>query len=143
VNNAAPPIRDFHFLEQSSADFMQFVQQTLHITLETARQLLPLLSKGGHFLHISTKYLVEPVRGFSHYLTVKAAQEALVQALALEFRDHEFIVARLPRILTDQTNLAFDFDPPMHPGEVARDAILAMLQAHDDNYRAVNLFELE
>ncbi len=141
VNNAAPPIRDLQFLEQDNLHIAQFVQQNLAITLETARQLLPLLSKGGQFLHISTKYLAEPVRGFAHYLTAKAAQEALVQALSLESRDHEFIVARLPRILTDQTNLAFDFDPPLHPGEVAREAITALADAQDgENYRVVNLF---
>lgn len=144
VNNAAPPIRDLQFLEQDNAHLQQFVQTNLAITLETARQFLPLMGKGGRFLHISTKYLVEPVRGFSHYLTAKAAQEALVQALALEFREQEFIVARLPRILTDQTNLAFDFDPPLHPGEVARDAILAIMEPNPkDNFRIVELFERE
>lgn len=141
VNNAAPPIRDLQFLEQDNLHIAQFVQQNLAITLETARHLLPLLSKGGQFLHVSTKYLVEPVRGFAHYLTAKAAQEALVQALSLESRDHEFIVVRLPRILTDQTNLAFDFDPPLHPGEVAREAILSLVDSKQDgNYRVVNLF---
>jgi hypothetical protein len=84
---------------------------------------------------------VEPVRGFAHYLTAKAAQEALIQALSLEFRDQEFIVARLPRILTDQTNLAFDFDPPVHPGEVARDLILALTNGGEGNFRMVNVFE--
>jgi NAD(P)-dependent dehydrogenase (short-subunit alcohol dehydrogenase family) len=142
VNNAAPPIRDLQFLEQDNAHFLQFVQQNLAITLETARQLLPLLTHGGHFLHISTKYLVEPVRGFAHYLTAKAAQEALIQALSLEFRDLQFLVARLPRILTDQTNLAFDFDPPQHPGEVAREALMAVMEpAKSGNFRVVELWE--
>jgi NAD(P)-dependent dehydrogenase (short-subunit alcohol dehydrogenase family)/acyl dehydratase len=144
VNNAAPPIRDLQFGEQDNAEILRYVAQNLSITLETARQLMPLLSKGGQFLHISTKYLVEPVRGFAHYLTAKAAQEALIQGLALEHRDHAFIVARLPRILTDQTNLPFDFDPPRHPGEVAMEAILALSGAGEgDNFRVVELFERE
>lgn len=142
VNNAAPPIRDLQFEEQDNAHFQKFVQQNLAITLETARHLLPLLSTGGQFLHVSTKYLVEPVRGFAHYLAAKASQEALVQALSLEFRDIRFTVARLPRILTDQTNLAFDFDPPLHPGAVARDAILAAANSAEmGNFKVVNLFE--
>jgi NADP-dependent 3-hydroxy acid dehydrogenase YdfG len=140
VNNAAPPIRDLHFTEQDNAELLRFVTQNLCITLETMRQLLPLLAKGGQFLHISTKYLVEPVRGFAHYLTAKAAQEALVQALALEHRDHEFIVARLPRILTDQTNVPFDLVPPRHPGEVAMEAIFALPQQGENNFRVVDLF---
>jgi NAD(P)-dependent dehydrogenase (short-subunit alcohol dehydrogenase family) len=119
------------------------VAQNLSIALETARQLLPLLAKGGQFLHISTQYLAKPVRGFSHYLTAKAAQEILLKALALEFGDHTFIVARLPRILTDQTNLPFDFDPPQHPGEIAKQVILALAQQEGlENYREIHLFEL-
>jgi NAD(P)-dependent dehydrogenase (short-subunit alcohol dehydrogenase family) len=142
VNNAAPPIRDLQFLEQDNAQFLEFVQQNLAITLETSRQLIPLLARGGHFLHISTKYLVEPARGFSHYLAAKAAQEALVHGLALEFRKVHFLVARLPRILTDQTNLPFDFDPPKHPGEVARDAILAMIEPFEaGNFSLVDLWD--
>ncbi len=141
VNNAAPPIRDLQFLEQDNAEILRFVAQNLSITLETARHLLPILAKTGQFLHISTKYLVEPVRGFAHYLTAKAAQEALIQALALENRDPEFIVARLPRILTDQTNLPFDFDPPRHPGEVAMEAIAALeRRGGGDNFRVLELF---
>jgi NADP-dependent 3-hydroxy acid dehydrogenase YdfG len=144
VNNAAPPIRDLQFAEQSNADWLQFVQQNLAIALETARHLIPLLAPGSQFLHISTKYLVVPVRGFSHYLAAKGAQEAFIQALALEYRDHEFIIARLPRMLTDQTNLPFDFDPPRHPGEVALEAILALADRHpSDNFRVINLFTFE
>lgn len=140
VNNAAPPIRDLYFLEQTNADLLAFVQQNLAITLETARQLLPLVPAGGHFLHVSTKYVAAPVRGFAHYLAAKAAQEALVQALALELREQVFTVVRLPRILTDQTNLAFDFDPPLHPGEVAQAALASILAEADDNYRLVDLY---
>ena len=119
VNSAAPPIRDLFFLEQGNEEFLEFVRLNLSISLETARSLLPLVERGGRFLHVSTTYLSNPVRAFSHYLTAKHAQEGLVQALSLEFRDVDFLVARLPRILTDQTNLPFDMDPPRHAGEVA------------------------
>jgi NAD(P)-dependent dehydrogenase (short-subunit alcohol dehydrogenase family) len=143
VNNAAPPIRDAQFLEQSNADFLAFVQQNLSITLETARHLLPILRPQGQFVHISTKYLVTPVRGFAHYLSAKAAQEALMEGLSLEFRDNAFLIARLPRILTDQTNLAFDFDPPLHPGTVAMSLIETMTAGEFEHFRAVNLFDQE
>jgi NAD(P)-dependent dehydrogenase (short-subunit alcohol dehydrogenase family)/acyl dehydratase len=141
VNNAAPPIRDLLFLEQGNADIQGFVNQNLAITLETARNLLPLVPKGGQFVHISTKYLATPARGFIHYLAAKAAQEAIVQGLSLEFRLVEFVTTRLPRILTDQTNLPFDFDPPARPDDVARALVLAIASPLENgNFRLLELY---
>ncbi len=139
VNNAAPPIRELQFLEQSNADVLAFCKQNLAITLETARHLMPLLRDGGRFLHISTHYLTSPVRGFSHYLAAKGAQEGLVRGLAEEFRKTEFVVARLPRILTDQTNLPFYFEPPADPGKIAHDLILALSTHTEGNFRLLEM----
>ncbi len=141
INNAAPPIREIQFLEQSNAEVLEFVRQNLRITLETARQMIPLLRAGGQFVHISTQYLTKPVRGFSHYLTAKAAQEGLIRALAEEYRAIDFVVVRLPRILTDQTNLPFSFSPPSQPWVVAR-AILDKLGSPGvENFRLIDLSE--
>ena len=139
INSAAPPIRELQFLEQSNDDLLEFTRQNLKITLETARHLLPLLRTGGQFLHVSTQYLSSPVRGFSHYLTAKAAQEGLIGALAQEYRDTEFIVARLPRILTDQTNLPFSFKPASPPWKVALDLLRLVKAPGIDNFRLIDL----
>jgi NAD(P)-dependent dehydrogenase (short-subunit alcohol dehydrogenase family) len=128
--NAAPPIRDLLFLEQDNAHFLQFLQSNMAILLNTARQLLPLMPEKGTFCLISTKYLDEPQRAFSHYLSSKAAQESLTSSLSMEFRQLHFANARLPRILTDQTNLPFDFDPPHDPNLVAKALVQAIL-AHE------------
>jgi NAD(P)-dependent dehydrogenase (short-subunit alcohol dehydrogenase family) len=140
VNNAAPPIRELQFLEQDNADVLSFCSQNLAITLETARHLLPLLREGGQFLQISTRYLAVPVRGFAHYLAAKGAQEGLIRGLAEEFPKTEFIVARLPRILTDQTNVPFSFDPAANPGKVAHELILAMKNRGPDNFRLLEMY---
>ena len=140
VNNAAPPIRELQFLEQDNADIAGFCAQNLAITLETARHLLPLLREGGQFLQVSTRYLAAPVRGFTHYLAAKGAQEGLVRGLAAEFRNTEFIVARLPRILTDQTNVPFSFDPAANPGNVAHELILALKNRGPDNFRLLEMY---
>ncbi len=140
VNNAAPPIRELQFLEQDNADIADFCAQNLAITLETARHLLPLLREGGQFLQVSTRYLAAPVRGFAHYLAAKGAQEGLVRGLAQEFRNAEFIVARLPRILTDQTNVPFSFDPAANPGNIAHELILALKNRGPDNFRLLELY---
>lgn len=140
VNNAAPPIRELQFLEQDNADIVSFCAQNLAITLETARHLLPLLRDGGQFLQVSTRYLAAPVRGFAHYLAAKGAQEGLIRGLAEEFRKTEFIVARLPRILTDQTNVPFSFDPAAHPGAVAHALILALKNRGAENFRLLEMY---
>jgi NAD(P)-dependent dehydrogenase (short-subunit alcohol dehydrogenase family) len=140
VNNAAPPIRELQFLEQDNADIVSFCAQNLAITLETARHLLPLLRDGGQFLQVSTRYLAAPVRGFAHYLAAKGAQEGLIRGLAAEFRKTEFIVARLPRILTDQTNVPFSFDPAANPGNVAHELILALRNRGPDNFRLLEMY---
>jgi NAD(P)-dependent dehydrogenase (short-subunit alcohol dehydrogenase family) len=140
VNNAAPPIRELQFLEQDNADIVSFCAQNLAITLETARHLLPLLREGGQFLQVSTRYLAAPVRGFAHYLAAKGAQEGLIRGLAEEFRKTEFIVARLPRILTDQTNVPFSFDPAAHPGSVTHALILALKNRGAENFRLLEMY---
>jgi NAD(P)-dependent dehydrogenase (short-subunit alcohol dehydrogenase family) len=140
VNNAAPPIRELQFLEQDNADILSFCAQNLAITLETARYLLPLMPEGGQFLQVSTRYLAAPVRGFAHYLAAKGAQEGLVRGLAQEFRNTEFIVARLPRILTDQTNVPFSFDRAANPGHIAHELILALKNRGADNFRLLELY---
>ncbi len=119
VNNAAPPIREFLFLEQGTADILAFCARNLAITRETARHLLPLLLTGGQFLQVSTRYLAAPIRGFAHYLAAKSVQEGLVRGLAEEYPNTQFIAVRLPRILTDQTNVPFSFDAPANPRSVA------------------------
>ncbi len=140
VNNAAPPIRELQFLEQNNSDIVSFCAQNLAITLETARNLLPLLREGGQFLQVSTRYLAAPVRGFAHYLAAKGAQEGLIRGLAEEFRRTEFIVARLPRILTDQTNVPFSFDPAANPANIAHQLILALKNRGPDNFRLLEMY---
>jgi NAD(P)-dependent dehydrogenase (short-subunit alcohol dehydrogenase family) len=140
VNNAAPPIRELQFLEQGNADILSFCAQNLAITLEAARHLLPLLREGGQFVQVSTRYLAAPTRGFAHYLAAKGAQEGLLRGLAEEFRNTQFIVARLPRILTDQTNLPFSFDAPANPGSVAHTLILALRNRGQENFRLLEMY---
>ncbi len=141
VNNAAPPIRELQFLEQGNADVLAFCARNLAITLEAARNLLPLVREGGQFVQVSTRYLAAPTRGFAHYLAAKGAQEGLVRGLAEEFRNVRFVVARLPRILTDQTNLPFALEPPANAGTVAHDLILALCQHHGPaNFRLLEMY---
>ncbi|MDP9083630.1 MAG: SDR family oxidoreductase [Pseudomonadota bacterium] len=140
VNSAAPAIRELQFAEQSDEELLEFVRLNMAITLHTSRYLLPLLREDGQFIHISTKYLATPARGFSHYLAAKSAQEGFIRALAEEHRGVDFVIARLPRILTDQTNLPFSFEPPSDPRAVARKLLESAGERIDSNFRRLDLY---
>jgi len=140
VNNAAPAIRELQFAEQNDEEILEFVRLNMAITLHTSRYLLPLLREGGQFIHISTKYLATPARGFSHYLAAKSAQEGFIRALAEEYRGVDFVIARLPRILTDQTNLPFSFERPADPRDVARKLIELAVERSGSNFRRLDLY---
>ncbi len=62
VNNAAPPIREFLFLEQGNGDILALCARNLAIILETARHLLPLLRTGGQFLQVRSNQCFVLVR---------------------------------------------------------------------------------
>ncbi|MBS0614805.1 MAG: SDR family NAD(P)-dependent oxidoreductase [Proteobacteria bacterium] len=126
ISNAAPAIADARLVEQSDEDILAFTHRNLAITLTTVRRLLPHLHRGGQFVHISTCYLSVPVPGFTHYLAAKGAQEGLIQALAQEARELQFVIARLPRMLTDQTNAPFSTGRLASPIQVAC-ALIAQL----------------
>lgn len=141
VSNAAPPIPEARLVEQRDADILAFAGRNLTITLNTLRPLLPHLQRGAQFVQISTHYLSEAVPGFAHYLAAKGAQEGLIQALAQEFRTVEFIIARLPRMLTDQTNAPFSPQRLAHPGELARRLIRELTVRSGPQFRRIDLAE--
>jgi len=140
VSNAAPPIPEARLVEQRDADILAFAGRNLAISLNTLRPLLPQLPRGAQFVQISTHYLSEAVPGFAHYLAAKGAQEGLIQALAQEFRTVEFIIARLPRMLTDQTNAPFSPQRLAHPGELAR-RLIRELTRSGPQFRRIDLGE--
>jgi len=119
VLSASPPIRSEFFLEQSDEEFHQFLQTSLKLITVPLRQFLPRLAPNGIVLFVSSVYVTEQPPQFSHYLTAKAAGEALVQSLAREFPERLFLTARLPKMLTDQTNAITKVSDVRDPREVA------------------------
>ncbi|HMP81268.1 MAG TPA: SDR family NAD(P)-dependent oxidoreductase [Verrucomicrobiota bacterium] len=138
ISNAFPQIGAKSFLEQDSVEFMQFLNQSVAATVTLFRELIPLMNKGGVVVLVSTIFTTEPKPQFAHYVAAKSALEGLMRVLALEFRDLKFLIARPPRMLTDQTNLAFDLTPPLTAVEVAR----RFLTALNNTAATGNLFEI-
>ena len=103
------------------------------------RHLLPLLHDDGTWLQVSTEYVSEPQKGFSHYHTAKSAQEALCQSLSLEHPQWRFWVSRLPQMLTDQTNLPFHLSPPASPVDLADRLFQALETESPDNFHILKM----
>ena len=126
-------------MDQTTGEFLRFLETSIATTVTLLRELLPLVPQGGIVMLISTRYTLEPKAQFSHYVASKSCLEALMRSLALEFPDQKFVIARPPRMLTDQTNLAFDLSPPVSAVAVARELIEAIGQLDS----ASNLVEFD
>ncbi len=139
VNNAYPHIDYELFLEKSPEDFMSFLRDSFAMTYQLTHHLLPRINLGGTIINISTAYTQMPSRGFSHYVASKEAVEGLTRALAAEFADFKFIIARPPRMKTDQTNLPYDRTPSISPIPVARKLLRSLANLSGKQ----NLFEVD
>lgn len=140
VNNASPRIYSRKFSEQSSENFVNFIDESLAITFNTCRALLPLLNQGGWVFGISTVYLDVPKEGFSHYLAAKSALEGFLLGLAKEYQKNNFAIVRAPRMLTDQTNIVADLNRPYSAISVVKAFLASFDQIHDKgNFRKIEL----
>jgi NAD(P)-dependent dehydrogenase (short-subunit alcohol dehydrogenase family) len=112
ILNASPSIVPNEWLEAADEETLSFIRKMSSMVLYPIRALLPLMREPGRVIYVSSEYVKRPVRHFTHYVAAKAAAEGLMRALSVEFPMHQFIVVRPPRMLTNQTNLAFDRTPP-------------------------------
>jgi len=104
VGNAVPTIPAAPFLGVPVEDFLGFVARAVKLAAAPCHALLPRLRPGGLVVSISSEYTREPQPRLAHYVAAKAAVEGLTRTLALEHPDLRFVIARPPRMLTDQTN---------------------------------------
>ena len=104
VNNAVPSIPVAPFLGNPVEDFVDFVARAVTMVAAPCHALLPRLRRGGLVVSISSEYSREPQPRLAHYVAAKAAVEGLTRTLALEHPELRFVIARPPRMLTDQTN---------------------------------------
>lgn len=115
INNAAPVIYPVQFQEFVEDEFQKEFLKFFQIGLNTILFSTKVLDKGGTFVNISTSFLDSPVQEFSHYISAKSAIEGLINSVAIEYPNIKFFNYRLPKILTDQTNIAFKKDHPEDP----------------------------
>lgn len=120
IHNASPLISLSPYASQDSQEFMNFVVQSLKMVHEPNRHLLPLIKTGGSVIQISSIYAIEPVPGFTHYITAKSAAEGYIRALATEYKGINFLISRPPKMLTDQTNTVLIQEEMASPVSIAK-----------------------
>jgi NAD(P)-dependent dehydrogenase (short-subunit alcohol dehydrogenase family) len=141
IANAFPTVGFRRFSEQEPGEFLNSVGRSLVLTNGLLSSCFPLLSSDATLVAISSIYTEKPQPGFTHYITAKSAVEGLFRGLSCEYPKHRFIIARPPRMLTDQTNLAFDRTPPVPAPTVAHDLLSRLISPRGStpNLQEVNL----
>jgi len=119
ICNASPPIEAKKFTDLGVEGFNHFVARSLAPTIGLVSAFLKSAPDGAIAVLISSVYVADAPKDFAHYAAAKSAQENLFESLSREYPKQRFMVARLPKILTDQTNLVFDRDPPARAAAVA------------------------
>jgi NAD(P)-dependent dehydrogenase (short-subunit alcohol dehydrogenase family) len=112
ILSASPAITPLDWAEEWDEETLSFVGTASAMVLYPLRALLPRLRSPGFVIYISSEYVKRPRRYFAHYVAAKSAAEGLIRALAVEFPMHAFTIVRPPKMLTNQTNTAFDYDLP-------------------------------
>jgi len=129
IANASPPIRAATLAEQGADALERFVAGSLRACLLPTAALLPSLRKSrGCVVAVSSRYAATAPARFAHYVAAKGAIEGLVTSLAREEKSVRFALARPPKLLTDQTNINFDFEQRLHPARAAARIVEHLLQ---------------
>lgn len=84
-----------------------------------------------NFLYPSSVFVAKPESGFAEYAVAKAAGEALCEQLQGKRRSR-FLIPRLPRMRTDQTNALVDIGA-IDPLPVMLDVVRAMHSSRSDS----------
>lgn len=116
---AAAVVDPIPLRELDAGELAGSVGATLRALWGPFHRLLPLLTADASVVFVSSGWVVDPPAGFSHYVAAKLAGEAFMRAAAIEAPQLRSVVARPPRMLTDQTNPIADLRPLARPIEVA------------------------
>jgi len=118
---AAPPLRPLRFAPDALDALCEHVGRgTALVAAPLATWLPELDARGGTCVIASSTAVESAPPHWSHYVTAKRAVEGLVQWAAVAFPRVRFLVARLPRLLTDQSNT-----PVVEAGALAVEPVAA------------------
>ena len=120
VCNASPPLRHLWFEPATIDRVHAFVQESLALVSVPLSHVLELVEEQrGQVIIISSAFVTDPPRGFTHYVAAKGAIEALTRAVAAETNRVGFAIYRPPRLLTDLTNTPIGPAAALSPDVIA------------------------
>lgn len=145
VSNAAPPLRAFSFSTENIKRFREYIDQSVAITASPLAASLRLLRANSGAAILISSSSASPLaadypQNWHHYIAAKYAAEGLFRASALQTPEVQFIIARPPRLLTDQSNTPQGRHAAM-PVERAAVAILRrLLDAPSEHVSVIDEF---
>lgn len=108
ICSASPPIRPMPVEASVSERGLAFIDASLRMVGRPLMAFLPSLSdRHGCAVIVSSQYARTAPTEFAHYVAATNAIEGLTRAAAHHYKTIRFLVARPPKLLTDQTNTPF------------------------------------
>lgn len=104
ILSASGPIQEIPLLDQPEGYLAAFVRSSLDLVMGPLRAAVPLLRPQATVVLVSSVFVQDPPRNLAHYVAAKVAAESVLRSFAAELPGCRFVVARAPKMLTDQTN---------------------------------------
>jgi NAD(P)-dependent dehydrogenase (short-subunit alcohol dehydrogenase family)/acyl dehydratase len=100
---AAPPLYETSLYPDASESTLEFVHQSIAMTLLPLAESLPLLARDGWLVVLSSSAVENPPEPWPHYVIAKSALEGIA-AYCRRITGARVLVARPPMMWTDSTN---------------------------------------
>ncbi|MDC0125107.1 SDR family NAD(P)-dependent oxidoreductase [Candidatus Pelagibacter sp.] len=105
VLNAAPNIKKIDLSEMSSKEFNNEISQFVNLTINDIKFFQNYITKDTTIINISSTYIDEKPMGYSHYYKAKKSIEKYLKDFSDKNPKLTLLNFRLPKLLTDQTNV--------------------------------------
>ncbi len=118
--NASPPLLPLWLEPSAAVRVNEFVATAVAMVCAPMAAFMPLIAdRKGWSILISSTAVTQIHPYFPHYVTAKAAAEAMVRAAAAEYRSVSWLIVRPARLLTDLTNTPLGRRAAVPPERVA------------------------
>ena len=105
VCNAALPLRAISLEQQQAARLVEYVSKSFALATTPMAAFLDLVAaRAGWNVVMSSSAVQDPPRDWPHYVSAKAAIEALARVSVMQHPGAGCLIVRPPRMLTDLTN---------------------------------------
>jgi short-subunit dehydrogenase len=121
ICNACQPPQALTLEASSVSRINAYISKNIELTSVPLSLFVPIINeRHGHSIIISSEYVTDPKKEFSHYVSAKTAIEGLVQSTALKYYNTKWMIVRPPRMLTDMSNSPVDNRGLADPVSIAK-----------------------